>query len=81
MDPTLVTFIVWVFLAFWTALHAGSKNRSMFGWLLLAALFGPFALLFVFYASDRSHLRASEHGVEAVEYALEGDRLPGWVQS
>jgi len=52
MDVVLY-IMCWVFFAVWCALQANSKGRSPFGWFALGFLFGPFALLFAFYAEKR----------------------------
>ena len=38
-------FILWSLFAIPGAIMAGNRNRSVFGWFLLSAVFGVFALL------------------------------------
>lgn len=40
-------FILWVFCAITGAVIAGHKNRNIFGWFLLSAVFGVFAVIVV----------------------------------
>jgi uncharacterized membrane protein len=40
-------FVLWSFCAITGAVIAGRKNRSIFGWFLLSAIFGVFAVIAV----------------------------------
>jgi hypothetical protein len=48
----VLCIMCWLFFAIWCALLANSKGRSPVGWFALGFLFGPFALLFAFYAGE-----------------------------
>jgi hypothetical protein len=39
--------IIWVLFGIASAIVAGQKNRSGFGWFLLGILLGPFGLIFI----------------------------------
>lgn len=45
---------IWIAFAIITALAAGSRGRSFFGWLIIGALTGVFGLIAVLVMKDQS---------------------------